>query len=85
MTHIYEYNCLRNTDLISQLVDVTCSEHREEIKPHQAYDWCSQSLIDSSQVNLAIEAGRQVSEVQVVFVHQVFQEQVQQTCTHGLC
>ncbi len=66
-------------------MDLTCSEHREEIKPHQAYDWCSQCLIDSSQVNLLIEAGGQESEVQVVFVHQVFQEQVQQTCMHGLC
>ncbi len=45
---------------------------------------CSQCLIDSSQVNLLIEAGGQESEVQVVFVHQVFQEQVQQTCMHGL-
>lgn len=65
-------------------MDVTCPEHREKIKPHQAYDWCSQRLIDSSQVNLPVKASGQVSKVQVVFVHQVFQQQVQQTCTHWL-
>lgn len=32
----------------------TCSEDRKEIKPYQADDGRSQSLIDSSQMNLTV-------------------------------
>lgn len=57
---------------------LTLSEDRKEVEPYQADDGCSQGLIDSSQVHLAVEASRQVGKVHVVFVHQVFQHHVQE-------
>lgn len=59
--------------------DCTCSEDRKEVKPYEADDGCSHSLIDSSQVDLAVNASRQVGKVQVVFVHKVLQQHVKKT------
>ncbi len=56
---------------------LTCSEDRKEVKPYKADDGRGQSLIDSLQVDLAVEASRQVGKVQVVFVHHVLKYHVQ--------
>ena len=57
---------------------LTHPQHGEEVEADEADDGRGQRLVDGGQVHLAVQARGQEGEVQVVFVHQVLQHQVEQ-------
>ena len=57
---------------------LTHPQHREEVEADEADDGCGQRLVDRRQVDLPVQARGQEGEVEVVLVHQVLQQQVQQ-------
>lgn len=69
----------------AETMELTSSQDREEIKPDEGDDGRRQSLINGSQVDAAFDASGQVGEVQVVFVHQVSEHHVEETCDGGRC
>lgn len=52
---------------------------RVKIEPEKAEDGSCQGLVDSCKVHLLLQLGREIGIVEVVTVHHVLQEDVDQT------
>lgn len=71
----------RDLAAASRLKQVTLTQpyKRVEIEPEEAEDGSCQGLIDRCKVHLLLQLGREIGVVQVVTVHHVLQEDVDQT------
>lgn len=59
---------------------LTQTEEGEKEKPEEAEDGSSQGLVHGSKVDPLLQLGREVSKVQVMPVHHVLQQDVDEAC-----
>lgn len=62
---------------------LTQTKEGEEEEPEEAEDGCCQGLVHGGEVDPLLQLGREVSEVEVVPVHHVLEQDVDEACKRG--
>lgn len=62
---------------------LTQAQEGEEVEPEEAEDGSRQSLVHGSKVDPLLQLGREVDEVEVVPVHHVLEQDVDEACREG--
>ena len=59
---------------------LTQAQEGEEVEPEEAQDGSGQGLVHSREVDPLLQLGREVGEVEVVPVHHVLEQDVDEAC-----
>lgn len=62
---------------------LTQAQEGEEVEPEEAQDGRGQGLVHSREVDPLLQLGREVDEVEVVPIHHMLEQDVDQACREG--
>ena len=62
---------------------LTQAQEGEEVEPEEAQDGSSQGLVHSREMEPLLQLGREVGKVEVVPVHHVLEQDVDEACRDG--